>query len=276
MDYNVKIRREKIRTALETAILIVAAAVVFALVLFGLYKINMIRLPEALEKLLGAPETQPPDNSGGQIEQRIYASLSGTPTASDDYVLEYDVDTAGLLDLLRTAVPETAYYMESKITQSYGGKTLSRMLRLSRDGEKYHALIYEGASSEPTSIVCDGERIRYTDHAAGGKQRSRFYPAGGDFSLEYQLGLPSLEDMLENGGENLKVTLLRTESENLYCVEFEHPGFDQREIVYVSVKYNCIVSAETYYGDELVYSLSTTKFNAEVKFDNSLFIVENK
>jgi hypothetical protein len=275
MDYNAKIRREKIRTALEIAILIAAATVVFALVLFGLYKINMIRLPEALEKLLGTAETQPPDNTGGQSEQRIYAALSGTPTASDDYVLEYDVDTGSLLDLLRTAAPETAYYMEAKITQSYGDKTLTRQMKLSRDGEKYNAQIYEGSSSEPTSIVCDGERIRYTDHAAGGKLRSRFYPAGGDFTLEYQLGLPSLEYMLQNGGENLKVTLLRTESENLYCLECEYPDINQREIVYVSVKYNCIVSAEAYYGDEIVYSFVTTKFDAGAAFADSVFITGN-
>jgi hypothetical protein len=274
MNYDVKIRREKIRTALATAIMFAAAAAVFVLVLYGLYKIHMIKLPEPLERLLGEDETHPPEIQIGGDEQRIYASLSGAPALSDDYVLEYDIDPAVLLEILQDSKPTEAFYMEAKITYGDGQRTLSRELKLKRDGEKYRAQLYEEAAPKPTLIVCDGKNIEYTDYAAGGSEQKRIYPAGGDFSLEYQLGLPSIEIMLETGGEGLKISHQRTESDNLYFVECEYPEQNMRKVVYISVKYNCIFSAEIYRGETLVYRLATTRFEANPAIGNSDFVIE--
>lgn len=270
-----KIRREKFRTALATAIMIAAAAAVFVFVLYGLYKINMIRLPEAIERLIGSSETQPPDIDFGGDEQRIYASLSGAPAPSDEYVLEYNVDPAVLLEILRDTRPAEAFYMQAKITYTDGQSELTRELTLKRDGEKYRAQIYgDPASGKPTLIVCDGNNLLYTDYSAGGREQSRIYPAGGDFSLEYQLGLPSVQKMLESGEDNLSITLMRTESDNLYYVECDYPELGMRETVNISVKYGCILHAEIYRGDVIVYRMDTTRFEANPAADDSDFKIE--
>lgn len=274
MDYNVKVKREKIRTALATVLMIAAAAAVFVLLLYGLYKINMIKLPEPLERLLGKTETPPTDPGIGGNEQRIYAALSSGSEQPEDYLLEYDIDPAVLLEVLRNAEPAEAFYMEAKITYSDGQRANSRELRLLREGEKYRAQIFEDSSPKPTLITCDGVNIEFTDYAAGGREQKRIYPAGGDFSLEYQLGLPSVENMLKNGGEGLKISLLRTESDNLYFIECDYPARNMREVAYISVKYGCIFSADIYRGDVPVYSMKTNKFEANPSASDSNFKIE--
>ncbi len=274
MNNSDHIKREKLRTALATAILIVAAAAVFALVLFGLYKINMIRLPDALERLLGKPETEAPGGAVGADDVRIYSALSGEPKPSSLYALEYGVEPDALLAMLKEALPETAYKTEANVTLTDGIKSRVRMLKLSRDGAKYRAEIYENGS-RTTLIVCDGTTLRHTDYSAGGKTSSRYYLTADDFSLEFLLGLPSLTDILGSGDyTDLRVTLLRAENENLYCVEYTLPDLPQKETVYVSLKNGLVVSAETYYADELVYKLSTTSFTTDVNFGAETFTVK--
>jgi len=274
MDQNAKIKREKIRTALATAIMIAAAVAVFVLLLYGLYKINMIKLPEPIEKLLGKAETEPPAIDFGGDEQRIYSALSAGDAQLEDYAVEYDVDHQVLLEALRDMDDAETFYLEAKLTYGDGQRALVRELKLLRDGEKYRAQIFDDSLPKPSLIVCDGEQIEFVDYAAGGREQRRLYPAGGDFSLEYQLGLPKLEEMLKEGGDRLKVSLLRTESDNLYFIECDYPDRDMREVVYVSMRYGCIFSAEIYRGDALVYSLSTIRFEANPAKKESDFIIE--
>jgi hypothetical protein len=205
---------------------------------------------------------------------RIYASLSGTPAASDDYALEYDIDPASLLAMLRSASQDKTFYAESLLTRSDGNKTQTETIKLSRSGDKYRAEIYDG-STLAVSIICDGVTVRYTDYTSYGKKLSRDYPVSGDFSLEEQLGLPSLDKILgDDGISDLHVTLLRTEDENLYCVQYTYPNLSQQETVYVSLKYGYVVSAETYLANTIVYNLKTTKFDTDTTFGNDIFNID--
>ena len=273
MNHTDKIKREKFRAMLATGILVAAAAVIFVLVIIGLNRIDMIRLPATIEKLLGKAETEAPAVDAGSDEQRIYASLSGYPTESEDYALQYDVDPDELLGLLGTTVPQSAYYTEEQITLTDGDKSLVRTVKLSRDGGRYRAEIYEGGAVV-VRIVCDGEKIRYTDYVTYSGAVSKDYLVSDDFSLEAQLGLPSLDDILsDKNTADMKVTLLRTKDENLYCVEYSYSDLPQREIIYVSLKYGLIVSSETYYGDISVYRLTTSFFKTETVFGEDVFAI---
>lgn len=273
MKENELIRRERMKNIAGTVILVIAAAIVFALIFFGLYKIKLIKLPDSLDRLLGGEQTEAPVVPDGSDAEgnRIFASLTGEPTPSGDYVIDYEVTADGLLEILDGLTPVPAYYAEQEIELTGGVSTLTRSLKLKRDGDKYTADIRENGQLTET-MICDGENILCTDYSASAVSGTRKYGVSDDFSLESLLGLPLLREALTaDNVTELEVALLRADSDNYYYVTYTYSDVPQREVIYVSVKYGLIVTAETYYNDVIVYRLTTSLLSDSVSFGKTTF-----
>ena len=273
MNHTDKIKREKFRAMLATGILVAAAAVIFVLVIIGLNRIDMIRLPATIEKLLGRQKQR--------LRRWMQAATSSASTPLFPAIRRSRRITRCNTMSIRTSCSgcwgrpcrSQLIIPQEQITLTDGDKSLVRTVKLSRDGGRYRAEIYEGGAVV-VRIVCDGEKIRYTDYVTYSGAVSKDYLVSDDFSLEAQLGLPSLDDILsDKNTADMKVTLLRTKDENLYCVEYSYSDLPQREIIYVSLKYGLIVSSETYYGDISVYRLTTSFFKTETVFGEDVFAI---
>ncbi|MBQ4574314.1 MAG: hypothetical protein IJA85_03875 [Clostridia bacterium] len=265
-------RREKLLWRLSVLSLVVIVAAVLGLFVWGLYSIDVLVLPSFISDLFpkgedAEDEVIPGDE--GAIMQAVKDHAEGV-----EVTVIPDPDTLDLASLLFDLPEHPTYTLVNYTILKSDDSFMMRMNKVWRDGEKYRVETYsaDGAQRLVTAI-CDGETVSITDHLYDTTAR---YPAGGEFTLSSQAGMPDIELTRGEGAPELEVSLVRSANDNLYYCVFDYEQPEQREELYISIEYGIVVRAETYVGENVVYTLETESLDVVSAIPASRFIVKNE
>jgi len=274
-----KLRKEKLLTALSVISLILAVLIALTASFFGLRKIGILSLPAPIEKLLGVSddvkETEIPDDSAliGLITDEMRSEFDGAAAlelSEDEY-----------LSLLESTPETTEYSAMMLVTSISGDSRLTKRHHIVKSGDRYRVETYENSTGLlETLTICDGSKVKVTDYENYGDPISNIFPAGVGFTLENQVGIPSVTDFLGRDDiENLTIRMIRTSSENLYSVSYNYIGFSQVEQLYISLDKRLILMAESYAltqsgASTVVYTLNTVSVSENIEESGSLFSVD--
>lgn len=238
------------------------AALLLGGLLFGMYRLGVfdLRTAAASEETAAADELYDSLRAGDYpadaaltcdvAAQDYFASLSAAPYY-DEYTAAVNVTLISRADKPDPVAAVTRVSTLAKIWYSRG---------------RYRVELYSGSDYTTLDrvIVCDGEKVSYTDRTTYRLAVTRVYPVSAEFSLAAQAGLPELDQFLSGGAaapgvEDLDITLVRTQSQNVYRVTYTTENPKQKETLLVSLEYGLIVSAQTEDASgDLVYSASAS------------------
>jgi len=248
-------------TMLSVASLIIAVLAVLIGFALGLRKIGVVSLPGPIENLLGissAPAddvTVHPDDSPllSLLENEYESTAQGLKVTEDEYLALLD-ETDALTEY--SAILNVTVYGE--------GATSNKRHHIWRMGQSYRAETYDNLTGKLESIlVCDGMKVSFTDMLNPDEPAVRVSTASGGFTLENQIGIPSVTDFLNRDDiENLVIRIIRSSANNLYYVTYNYIGHSQVEELYISLEHRLILRAISYALNdsaetEKVYSLDT-------------------
>lgn len=273
-DNHTDIKREKRNFRTATVLLIVIAVLFFAVLVFVLYKVNVLELPDFIEELIS---TQTPEQPFvAQIdEERVFDALIDIGSDNYDAGMEYDTiltygidsfDDEQFTELISQSPYYEEYSLVLKVTVYGEMQQTTNTNYIWRSGEKYRIDTYRGGK-HIRSVVCDGEKVAITDYvtysdtpytdAYGNSDVTRIYPISDIFTLETQAGIPSPKDFISDSNiENLSVSLVRQANNNLICVSYDRTDMPQKETLYISPEYGLIVNAESRFNGILTYYVS--------------------
>ena len=257
-----KFKRETRMRRISVISLVAAAIVVFVFFAVLMYNNGLLSLPGFITSLLGKPGdktvTVLPGDDGA-----VYDALMHNETAEGVSVYRdlTDADAAGFFTELQ---PVDEYSLFNRVTLYEGNKSITYRNKIWRQGPRYRIEVYDEKNNPYKTIICDGVNVYltlHTDHS----DMMRVFPAGGEFTLEQQAGMPSIEDaraaLGDGGGEdidNVSVSLVRTPEASVYHVEYDYMRLLLHEQLYISLEYGFIVRAETTEtSGQLTYGLVT-------------------
>lgn len=258
--------RQRILSLLSILSLMLAAVFFISALAFGLSKIGVIDI----SKLFGYGDS---DNEILPGDGGRFADALRDNSSTDKVLMIADIPLSELSSLLANNPPAETYYISNSFVYYSRGITYSSSNRIWKDGENYRVETYQGTTLKQT-VICDGSKVGITE---GQSNDTHVFEINDSFNIESYASMPHPRDFLSRWDvNNLTITLLRTESDNLYQVSYKYPSMNQTELLYISIEYGLVVKAETYIGTDLVYSLSTEEItNSLDKFDvQTLFRIE--
>ncbi|MCI8388297.1 MAG: hypothetical protein HFE63_07540 [Clostridiales bacterium] len=273
-------------TVIGTAIIIVAAIAIFGFILYWMYSVKLLIIPDSVMKLFGIRD--PSMDSSSLWDDDELLSAVKTKQSTDNIELVFDVNYENLRAALLGEPEPEGISQTVQITYYSGNNSYSRRVQFTRYGENFRIERYYG--KRELLIIGSSTTMYYLDNTTG---ISRSLPRADDISPENEVGLPSINDLLAIVGEfpdseaqvgdettapryvDCELTLLRTADGNVYYVEFTDTLFGVREEYFVSLEYGIIIQHNTYSGDKLVYSCETLSFSAspEVYANEKLYSV---
>ena len=165
-------------------ILIVVLALVFSLIIFALGQLNPTGIADLLANLFdrGNNSTQEdvdPDYAA------ILDQLSNSPTSPPT-----DIDSISLTEAFANFPFAAAYEHLYTVTYADGARSSSRTVSLTRDGEDYRIVQYDGDQSNSRGMLWSAESTgdHFTVQDSLGNRQT--YPKGSDFPLSSVALLP--------------------------------------------------------------------------------------
>ncbi len=265
-------RRERLLWRLSVLSLVVIVAALLGLFVWGLYSIDVLVLPSFITDLFHIGEEENPEVIPGD-EGAILQALKDHVPGVEVTVIP-DPTSVDLASLLYEMPEHPRYTLVNYTLLKSGDSSLLCMNRVWRDGEKYRVETYSGDGAQKLiTAICDGEVVSISDHRYNTTAR---YPAGGDFTLSSQAGMPDIEFTRGENAPELEIALIRSAKDNLYRCVFDYEELGQREELYISIEYGIVMRAESYVGEDLVYTLETESLDVVSEIPASRFIVKRE
>ena len=259
-----RIQKEQRLQRLSTATLVLFAAALFALLIYGLYKINVVVIPKPIMDIFLSAAGK--DAGGDRDYNDQLLNLLKNRNGAEFSVKAYNIDRldeSEYLEILKAAPNLDRYYVTQRVSYYSGGTRMTRSKSVWVNGDKYRVDTYAGnipAGNVPVeSISYDGANVYIMDYSTYDFPVVRKLPPADDFSYASGAGLPEIRAFADPGNiAGLEITVERTDKSNMYHIVYGYGNIpDQREELYVSVEYGIILQAETYYGGALVYRMET-------------------
>ncbi|MHC1695040.1 MAG: hypothetical protein AB9835_07180 [Eubacteriales bacterium] len=237
--------KEALKRILPTAGIIALLAVLMAAVLIWMGRMEIITLPDFVMRVFSGQSPTEPTYSV-RDDGVIYEALENRPSDGLEIVLP-DIKAEDALAMIRDIDNPSGLYIENTVTLYAGEAAKVTENRISLDAEKYRVVTDSGIS-----VICDGSNVSYSD-------ADKSYRYSADRHSVYDFAaMPDINAVMDIlSSKTAHAELQRNSEDNYLYVEFVIDSLKQTEKYYVSLDYGVVVSAESYYGDKLVYSLTT-------------------
>lgn len=243
---------------------IAAAVLVFAFFIVLMARAGLIELPSFLSGFLVQPGEETTEVIPGD-DGKIYEALAERKK-TEGVAVTRDINAADAAVFFSSLQFSDEYSIFNRVTLYADEKSLTVRNKIWRQGALYRIETYDMNDILQKIVLCDGENV-YVTAVSGGEKTKRVFPAGGEFTLEQQAGIPSAEDIraLLTGDaagtadiENISVSLVRTAENSVYHVEYDYISLLLHEQLYISLENGFVVRAETREtSGKLTYSLET-------------------
>jgi len=282
-ELNKKLRRNRIKNRLSIAFTITAVVVITVLFYFWMYKYGLFVPPRFITDLIekSSDETEVPTNID---EERYYSALESSLPEKD--IVELKLSEQDIFNLLSETEPIDKYIYYAVISYYDSRENIvSFSCQVIRYGEKYRADIYSADGVLKKQIICDGEKVSVTEFV-GTERYTESYTASDGFDMEHQVSIISVYDLREVlfgdnslNAENIKVYLLRSQSETMYKIEYDYPHVGQHESANISLLEGMITSYESrdIESGRLLYSfdISSLTYDISADYAEQLFMPES-
>lgn len=270
-----KKRDETQNSALGTAIIVAVLVVVFGVMLFWMYSVKLLILPDSVAELFGIAKGEEQDITPWDTDELAGAVRSGKSTEKIELTFEINYENLRAA-LLSESEPE-GIKQQFLISYYENGAAKSSKTVVYRFGERFRIEKYDyGSNSLPKMLIIADENTLFYRESGANAARSISRASG--ISLENEAGIPSFDELLKviegfTAAEmddtavkvytDCRLAMLAAENGNVYYVTFTDSALGLREEYYISLEYRVIITHRTYSGDELIYSCETENFSAE-------------
>lgn len=256
-------RRPKRITAV---ILIVLLALVFSLIIFGLGQLN----PTGIADLLAALFNRRDNNTQEGIDPdyaAILDQLTATPTTPPT-----PIDSVSLTEAFANFPFSTAYEHLYTVTYADSTRSSTRTVSMTRDGEDYRIVQYEGDQSNPRGVLWTAESAGDSFTVRDSLGNTHTYPRGDDFPLSSVALLPDPDlfcaQLLayEKDPDNAPLTecsaqIAYADAMRLLILTFTHREDGGTEEYRYLMDYGILYSARGMRNGVIYYALDTVTFN---------------
>lgn len=264
-------RREKLLWRLSALSLGILVAGLVALFVWALDSIDVPVLPSFITEFFRSDEDEDKKELSDD-EEAVILALKGENDHLETVMIP-DPSTLNLASLLFDMPECSTYTLVNYTVLKSDTDYLMRMNKVWRDGEKYRVETYSADGKQRlTTAICDGINVSITDHLYN---TTALYPAGGGFTLSSQAGMPDIELTRGEDAPEIEVSLVRSAQANLYYCVFDYEQLGQREELYFSIEYGIVLRAESYVGDDVVYTLETESLDTKSAISASKFVISS-
>lgn len=204
-----------------TTIIAIVLLIIFGGLLFGMYSVRLIVLPESISQLLGLGQAHTDDETSDLVDELDGAVRGQAPNEVVEVVFEVDLETLlqAFLDeprpegvyieaefayhetnsgILSTQSPQSQSESEAERQQKETFSAafepvIGASARFVRDGNRFRAEIFESGKTK-LLMIGDGTTVFFRDNVTG---ESRSLPQSGDFSPENEIGFPSVDALFD-------------------------------------------------------------------------------
>ncbi len=237
-------------------ILVVVA--ILAFIFFGLVKIDIIELPDSIEKLFGISDNTNALNSSD--ESGIYNSLSYDSShgkQTETVSLTYE----NARQLLENVEPNRDYTQEISVKHYDGQQERQERFVVSRTDSLYKVSAFDSSDFLTKQIIESSDGVNISFFGPEGQQ-TVMDVSKGNFSISDECGFILTHHNFLNGDYPLsEATFLLSDSDvgAQITISFvtELDGYSLVETYTVSLDYGIVVSAVSHENGKLVYSMET-------------------
>lgn len=241
---------------LWTVIIVFLTVVVFVLIIFGLYKINIIEIPQFVKDIFNKSESSGYTVKDYDDRNFLEFIRSEETTETNDNAVYIDLAIQDFYDFVASAPFVTEYSLTQNV--DYYDADRKRIVYKNKiwvKDERYLVEIYDMKDTLTKAILCDGENVYVKDYITYDEPHVKTYPVSDMFTLENQVRLIDIRTLFETDDiTEMIIELTRDEKSNLYTLKYSYADIAElTEVIKVSFAYGLIVDAETFYNDELIY-----------------------
>lgn len=255
---------------------ILAVIVVFGIIAYGLWRIDLLKLPSFIENLLVSGDEPTEDYASDGYE--IFGYINSDAASTEKELIYPTVSTENLAALLNTAIPYENYYWESRseLISSSGSVVTECKSRIS--GNRYNVEISDNNGNTVRRYISDGESTLVSKSSRGGINSSKIYRYGlVDFYADASLiSIDYFKDG-EFSDDNTEIRFINENGYNMLSLVYiaDRNGVTVRNEFLISLDYGVVLFAECYEKDTLVYSLHTDSIYSLSSLDDELFKIQN-
>lgn len=281
--------------AVGTALIVILLLIIFGGMLFWMYSVKLLILPESVSELLGLGDKGNDDSlpwDTGELSGAVKSGKSG-----EKVEMTFDITYENLRSALLSEIEPEGFYQQFRVCYYNNGTESPGRVILQRYGEKFRVEKYSrDTSSALEMLIIADETTMFYREGEYGEERS--IPRGDYVTPESEAGLPSVDRLLaiiaeipdplkvmeetETADESISMeesvstmksavlsrysdcvlTMLRTDDGIVYYVSLNDNELGLREEYYISLEYRVIINHRTLSGDKAIYSCETISFSA--------------
>ncbi|MBQ2768113.1 MAG: hypothetical protein IJF49_08580 [Clostridia bacterium] len=249
-----------------SVLLILILALVFALVIFGLAQLKPTGIADFLANLFGNDRDNPQENIAPEYALLLEQFADETAEAP------IPVDALTLTEAFANFPFASHYTHQYTVSYTDGTRTSSHTISLTRSGEEYQILQYEGEQIDPNKLLFFARADASTFLLKDTLGNQHLYQLGEDFPFSSVAMLPDPEIFCEHllAFEQRPTTsaysacsahIERHDAGRMLVLRFtEREGGGQEEYRYL-LDYGILYSAVGTRGGEIYYTLDTLTFS---------------
>ena len=185
---------------------------------------------------------------------RIYQSLMGL-AEYENIAVDKGISLDRVEEILRNVKENDHYHCVYKITRFDGTANAAQTVEIRKSGDRYR--INTSSADGESYVISSGGKL-FTKSYTG----ESYTVESGSFSVSQQAGIPdvsSLADTLNKDGVTSTCSIANDISVgySILCVDYHDPSNGRRETVYIHIEAGVVISAQSYYTDNLYYQCST-------------------
>lgn len=247
----------KLTKAISVMSLFVIMFGLFAFIIVGLYRFDLIDFPEFIQNLFFKTDSDEFENE--KDDSNIYKFLHDNDEKDDDdfnggYTLEITKDI-----IANTNLPDNLYIeTEANYYDINGNITRTEEMSLWKKGGKYKYILT--VNSRPEESYINDTKNELIENFVTGSRLTR--PAVGEFSFD---NIPHIQNInyylnLLESGEITSYSLRQNSNSNIIRIKYSVPELDQRELIDISLDTGIVLYVECTAGknNDWFYKCVTT------------------
>ncbi|MBE6576487.1 MAG: hypothetical protein E7654_09485 [Ruminococcaceae bacterium] len=251
---------------ISAIILIVALALVFSLIIFGLGQLNPTGIADLLATLFNRDNdsTYEKDDPDYAV---ILEQLTGASTAAPT-----PIDSISLTEAFANFPFAATYDHLYTVTYADGTRSSTRTVSLTRNGEEYRIVQYDGDQSNPRGVLWSAESTGNDFTVQDSLGNRQTYPRGDDFPLSSVALLPDPDlfcaqllayekDPDTSPLSECSAQIAHTDAMRLLILTFTRREDGSTEEYRYLMDYGILYSARGMRNGVIYYALDTVTFN---------------
>jgi len=265
---------------LAALLIALATFAAFILIMFGLYKIQIVEIPRFVRDLFTLSETGDHEykyNEKTYDDENFIEFIQKKDDAPEESVAYINIKEQDLSQLVASA----PFINEYSLTQNVNYYDSDRRQRINKNkiwvkANKYLVEVYDESGMMIKYILCDGEKVYIKDYVVYDEPHVKTYPLSDEFTLENQIGLIDIRTLFNTDDiYEMIIEFTRDEKMNLYTITYGYSDIpDITHRVIVSFDHGIIQGAETFYSGEMIHRTNIEgKVNTE-DISDSVFVLK--